>query len=305
MFHQLALQPGHTRDITALAHADPSAAWIAAVTASMSRFATFLPEPAQHRLWDDDPDTLIAGTLRPQGTAHATPHGWTLSGEWPYVSAAHHARWALLACRLPTDEHPGPVDHFALIPATAWTVHPTWDATGLRATGSHTLRLDDVHISRDDVFIAARLFTGHARTKVTVPHEAVSGLTFAAPLLGAAEAMLDHRIARLRETGTDPTPHADALGTASTHLKAARLLLLDAAERTPMDPVTAVRARRDHAAAATHALAGVDLMWRDAGTTASQRGTFSRLWRDAHTAGVHPALATGPAHRAWIDVHTR
>ncbi|MFI6586071.1 hypothetical protein [Embleya sp. NPDC050493] len=198
--------------------------------------------------------------------------------------------------------HPGP--------ATAWTVHPTWDATGLRATGSHPLRLDDVHISRDDVFISPRLFTGHARTKVTVPHEAVSGLTFAAPLLGAAEAMLDHRIARLRETGTDPAPHAEALGTASAHLEAARMLLLDAAEtadaaeRTPMDPVTAVRARRDHAAT-THALAGVDLMWRDAGTAASQRGTFSRLWRDAHTAGVHPALAAGPANRAWIDVHTR
>jgi two-component flavin-dependent monooxygenase len=295
-----------------LADADPSVGWCAAVMTSMSRMAAHLPPAGQKALWSTGPHVPIAGTLQPAGTATPTDGGWAVSGRWPFASGVHHARWALL-CTVPDDD---PQPRFLLVPRSSWATEPSWEgAVGLRGTGSDTLRLDgDVFVPRDHSFTRQELFTASespgAGACYRVPHEAVSGLFFAAPLLGAARAALTAWTdqARTRPAASEgsrrdtDTPVTAAAGT----IDAAELLLHRAAAvcdspDTLTSPLAA-RCRRDYAVAA-HLLSGaVQQLFQSAGVrAASGGGALPRLWRDASTAALHPALSLDPAARAYAQ----
>ncbi|MFI5668043.1 acyl-CoA dehydrogenase family protein [Streptomyces sp. NPDC051704] len=291
-----------------LAEADPSAGWCAAVMTSMSRMAACLPAAGQEAVWAHGPHVPIAGTLQPAGTATPTAGGWLLSGRWPYCSGVHHARWALLSA-VP-EGAPGP--RFLLVPRSAWTTEPTWSgAVGLRGTGSDTLVLDsEVFVPEGRSFTRERLFTASDPRAdgdcYRIPHEAVSGLFFALPLLGAARAALSAwTAAASRHPSAGSLRDGDAaLATASGKIDAADLLLRRAArtcdEPDALTPLLSARCHRDHATAAGLLNEAVQTLFHSAGVSAtSGAGPLSRLWRDASVAALHPALAVPPAARDY------
>ncbi|MFE2559672.1 hydrolase [Streptomyces sp. NPDC059352] len=291
-----------------LAEADPSAGWCASIMTSMSRMAAYLPAAGQKAVWAHGPHVSIAGTLQPAGTATPTTGGWLLSGRWPYCSGVHHARWALLSA-VP-EGAPGP--RFLLVPRSAWTTEPTWSgAVGLRGTGSDTLVLDtDVFVPEDHSFTREQLFTAADPPAdgdcYRVPHEAISGLFFAVPLLGAARAALTAwTAAASRNPSAGSLRDSDAaLATASGKIDAADLLLRRAArtcdEPDALTALLAARCRRDHATAAGLLNEAVQTLFHSAGVRAtSGTGALSRLWRDASTAALHPALAVPPAAQEY------
>ncbi|MEV4872799.1 acyl-CoA dehydrogenase family protein [Streptomyces syringium] len=276
--------------ITELSRADPSAGWCAAITTSMSRVAAFLPPDGQHTLWSTSPDQLIAGTLQPAGHTTETDGGWILNGTWPFVSSADHAHRALLCTTT------GSQQRLLLIPSAAWTITDTWDTPGLRATASHTITVDNYFVPTSHSLSRRRLFAGrHASLTAScynLPHEAVSALFFAAPLLGAAQALLAQTEEHARHTG-----HADgpALATAAGQIDAAELLLTRAANTAdqttrPTDELV-LRSRRDYALAANLLTEAGTRLFHHAGVrAASSGGRLPRLWRDLTTASLHPAL---------------
>ncbi|WP_331728528.1 acyl-CoA dehydrogenase family protein [Streptomyces sp. NBC_00158] len=291
-----------------LAEADPSAGWCAAVMTSMSRMAAFLPPAGQRAVWAHGPQVPMAGTLQPAGKATPAPGGWLLSGRWPYCSGVHHARWALLSA-VP-DGAPGP--RFLLVPRSAWTTEPTWSgAVGLRGTGSDTLVLDDeVFVPEEHSFTREQLFTPASPPAdgdcYRVPHEAISGLFFALPLLGTARAALAAWTASASRNPSAGWLRAGdaALATASGKIDAADLLLRRAArtcdEPDALTPLLAARCRRDHATAAGLLNEAVQDLFQSAGVGATTgTGALSRLWRDAGMAALHPSLAVPPAAQAY------
>ncbi|MFD1659179.1 hypothetical protein ACFSL4_13430 [Streptomyces caeni] len=118
-----------------------SAAWCAVLWAAHGRFTALLPEEGQKEIWGEGPDARIAAALMPaSGNASRVPEGWRLQGEWDLVSGVDHAHWVLLAA--PETDTPGrPVRVFA-VPGSLVSVRDTWNATGLRATGSNRVVLD-------------------------------------------------------------------------------------------------------------------------------------------------------------------
>ncbi|MFI0742757.1 acyl-CoA dehydrogenase family protein [Streptomyces sp. NPDC021100] len=283
--------------ITELAWADPSAGWCAALATSMSRVAAFLPPDGQHALWSTSPDQLIAGTLQPAGHTTTVKGGWTLTGTWPFVTGADHAHWALLCTTT------GSRQRLLLVPATAWTLTPTWDTPGLRATASHTLTVEHYFVPTSHGLCRRRLLAGdHASLTATcynLPHEAISALFFAAPLLGAAQALLAETEDHARRTGQADGP---ILATAAGQIDAADLLLARAADLAdqpaPPSDRQVIRSRRDYAfAASLLAEAGTRLFHHAGVRAASTGGRLPRFWRDLTTAALHPALRMHqPAH---------
>src|SRR5271156_3317300 len=66
--------------VTALAHAYPSAGWVAAVYLMHTWLAGMFPEPGQAEIFADGPDVRIAGGLAPQGVAEPVEGGWRVNG---------------------------------------------------------------------------------------------------------------------------------------------------------------------------------------------------------------------------------
>jgi alkylation response protein AidB-like acyl-CoA dehydrogenase len=281
--------------------------------------AAFLPEEGQRRIWQDGPDATVVGALVPGGDAIEVPGGWEISGRWAFLSGIHHSDHALLCAPVPVEGGNSEV-RFLLVPRSAYTIERTWFTVGMRGTGSDTLALDPTFVPVEHTFARTDLIAGTplAATEApcyTVPLMSVSGLSFAGPLLGAAEGALAgwtaanaaKRAAAAQQgnrmsTGTKVSSEL-ALARSAGELDAARLLLERAArEADTVRPgrATATRAHRDYALAADLLVESVGRLFRTAGTRAqSEADPFQRFWRDANSAAGHAVLQWEPAARGF------
>ncbi|MEU1404360.1 acyl-CoA dehydrogenase family protein [Streptomyces sp. NPDC005728] len=293
---------------------DPSAGWCAAILASLSRMAAFLPEEGRRTVWAQGPDTLVVGALVPGGTARTASGGWLLGGRWPYVSAVHYSDFALLAAQVPLDSGRSQT-RFLLVPRAAYGIERTWDTVGMRGTGSDTLVLDEVFVPTEHTFLIRELASGQqpgdGPAPLAVPHKNVSGLSFAAPVLGAVRGALDtwtRTTAHKRAASNAAQPPAVSaeldLARCSAQADAAELLLTRAARDADLGALgtelAGARAQRDHVVAVDLLLDAVNRLQRTGGTGAqSLGGDLQRFWRDANTAAGHAVLKWEPAARRF------
>lgn len=293
--------------MAAVGEADASAAWCASIAATLARMCTFLPERGQRDLWSAGPDTMIIGALMPGGRAVAADGGWRITGEWPFMSGIHHSQWALVCASAPDDGRD--VVRFFVIPRAEYGIAESWFNVGMRATGSDTILVEDVFVPAHRSFPRDELMAGRP-----VPLKAVSGLSFAGPVLGAARGALRaftahvaHKAARAqsaaRVSGNSSTSTQLVLARAAGEIDAAELLLrrvAATADRGEPTALEAVRATRDCALAVDILLGAVNALFHAAGTGAqSQAGAFQRFWRDANAAAGHVVLQFEPAATAY------
>lgn len=296
------------RAVADIGEIDASASWCASIAASMGRMAAYLPAEGQQVLWARGPDAFVCGTLQPSGTAAPSPGGWTLSGRWPFVTGVHFSDWALLTCRTQGDG--GELRAF-LVPRSAYSIEETWRSPGMCATGSDTLVMSGALVPQGCTFIRQTLLDGSPSAAdgavYAVAHEAVSGLAFAAPLLGAARGALAEwtRSARhkMMTSRTADQQGILALARSSGEIDAAGLLLNQAASLLDQAPLTeqeAASARRDYPVTADLLVRAVNRLFRSAGSRGvTKGGAFERHWRDVNAASVHPALTHGQAAEAY------
>src|SRR5580692_250687 len=66
------------------------------------------------------------------------------------ASGCQNAQWIVGHCVLYQDDKPmmsgdGPLTGFFMLPAECWRIEETWQASGLTASGSHHIVLEDFH----------------------------------------------------------------------------------------------------------------------------------------------------------------
>lgn len=302
--------------VAAIGEACASTAWCASLTASLGRMAAFLPGEGQAEIWADGPDTLIVGALMPLGKAEPADGGWRLSGEWPFVSAIDFSDWALVCGTVTADGRPEA--RFFAVPRAGYSVRDTWFNVGMRATGSNTLVVDDVFVPAGRSFTRDDLATGRSVGTTAnchaVPLRAVNGLSFAAPVLGAARGALRSWSGYIAEkirsapvangiSGGNAGSHEIPLARAAGEIDAAQLLLERAAAVADRGGVTSLetaRSSRDCALAVDLLVAAADRLFRAAGTRGqSATNSIQRFWRDVNTASSHVVLQFEPAARSY------
>jgi two-component flavin-dependent monooxygenase len=299
------------RASAALGEYCPSTAWVASLAATLSRIAGYLPLEGQRLLWEGRPDALVVGSLLPLGTATATTEGWSVSGSWPYISSIEFAEWALVLART-TAPDAGDVRFFA-VPRHAYRIEPTWSCLGMRATGSHTLVLDEAIVAPELSFRRSDLDSGTAVDSAvpyhTVPLEAVAGLAFAPPILGAAKGVLrawlsaaKPRLAALAARGAPATiieSHHLALTRSAAEIDAAELLVdrvARTADASDLSDLTVATCARDGAFAADLVVAATDRLLSNGGTAAlAEHQELQRLWRDVRSGASHIMLQSSRA----------
>jgi alkylation response protein AidB-like acyl-CoA dehydrogenase len=144
--------------VRALARIDGSLGWTAMIANGAGLATALLPRDVHDRVYRHGPDTVIAGSIQPVGTAERTDCGWRVSGRWPFASGCLHADWMAGFCFLNEDgkrltgaDGKTPLLRGFFMPASDWQIEDTWHVVGLRATASN-------HIAMKDKFVPAEHF---------------------------------------------------------------------------------------------------------------------------------------------------
>jgi len=288
-----------------------SAAWCAVLWAAHGRFAAQLPQEGQQEIWGGGPDVRIAAVLMPSGSASRVPGGWLLQGEWEPASGIDHAHWVLLVA--PETDTPGRPARVFAVPRSLLTVHDTWNATGLRATGGNTVVLAPSMVPDGRTVPLGTLLAGdgtEGRPRChAAPAHLAGGLMFCAPAVGAARRALAVWT-RWADTAApdggrplDRPSVPERLARSAAEIDAVELMLRTAAARADSEPITpaAVAAgRRDAAVAADWLATAVDRLFRTGGThLRDTEGELYRHWTDVLTIASHGALRLEPAAEAF------
>ena len=300
------------RIIEAIARADGSVGWCAAVGACYSCFAGYLEESAAHEIYGSG-NTILAGTLNPTGRAVAVPGGYRVTGQWSYGSGIQHSNWVIGNCLVfdgdtaRTNPDGSPVIRLMIFPRSDVTVIDTWRVSGLRGTGSHDFRLDGLFVPEQ------RAITGFGGTPTQpgrlygLPFTIFSVSLVGVPL-GLARAAID-ALTELAESKRpmdskqllkDKPAIQAAIGRAEATLRAARAFLFeavqamwDAAETSApsLEQRALVRLSITHVAWAAKQV--TEMMFESGGGTALyEDGRLARCSRDAQAVAQHIALTS-------------
>lgn len=162
---------------------------------------------------------LAAAPLAPTGTYEATDGGYVVTGRWEWATGIEHSHWVLVhGLQL----RPEIATRFFAVPVADVSVDDVWHTSGMRATGSNTVRLEDVFVPDRFTLDSQQLLLtgadegaeleegalaeggvdgggveGDGMARHPVPP--VLALVASAPALGAAEAAVDLYRTRLQE----------------------------------------------------------------------------------------------------------
>jgi 3-hydroxy-9,10-secoandrosta-1,3,5(10)-triene-9,17-dione monooxygenase len=130
----------------ALAEGDMSTAWIYGVSGVHPWFMALLDDRAAQEVWRSDTSVLICSSLMPAGRATPVEGGYRLSGRWRYASCCEHCDWALLGAMVATDGGGASEGRIFLLPRQDYGTIDTWQVSGLQATGSWDVSVEDVFV---------------------------------------------------------------------------------------------------------------------------------------------------------------
>ena len=300
----------------AIGQGDASAAWTFANLASHHWMLAMFDSRAQDIVWGKNPDTLIASSfIFPAGRARKVEGGYVLHGSWPFSSGVDCSEWNMLASVVSSDDEADGIEYrIFLLPNSDYRIKDTWDATGLRGTGSN-----DVEVG--DAFVPAAMTVGvHELAGGPTPGSAVNpNALYSLPVfslfpyvlsgvaLGNAQACLDDYVdlARHRASTYNRAKLGDLQTTqikiaeASSKIDAARLImrsacieaLADARRGHVPDMAAKTKLRRDGAYSVNLCTEAVSLLFAASGARGLyMSGALQRQFRDAHAINSHIAF---------------
>ena len=289
--------------IEALAHADASTAWVVMIATEVSLLAAYLPNSILSQMIGGEepggPSCRIVGSSRVMTTAEPHKSGYRLSGRLNFVSGVEHATH-IVATFVDFDDQ----IRFALLPQRAGTVVETWDAMGLRGTGSHDWELDRVFVQNAHTWAALGPI-GAEGPQWNVPDRSlVAWIANAGHAIGTAQGALDDLAEAASDSTTgdsaalrDREPFRLEYARAQAQVSSARAFVQQAwttawpsVESGQPDTELLGRCRLANVHAVHACVEAVERLFRVGGTNAARRTwTLERRWRDLQTARQHGA----------------
>ena len=290
----------------AIAEADGSVGWVVTLCAGAGWFAGFLPPDTAHEIIAT-PNVCLAGSGAPTGFADREGEGYRIAGRWDIASGAPIATHFTLNAVVRENGQPlagpdgAPSVRAFVVPAAQVAVEPTWRSFGMRATASHSYRIDGAWVPASHAFAIDPAHATAPGTLYRFPFMLLAWVTLSANLSGMARHFLQlaHEIVAARRQ--PPASAQDALAQAAVALEGARermYALLDQAWA--------------QADGAPRAGAGIDPGGIDAALDASLREASMALVIAARRAvadiypycGLRAAQEDSEINRVWRDFHT-
>ena len=251
-----------------LGRLDASVAW-QVWNANFGFMGALLGDAGNAQIWRKDrPEPIFANGGSP-GSAEMEADGYRVSGTWRMVSGIAHADWVVFTTLVtqggaPRTTENGPEVRLVTVPADRVTVKDTWHVSGMRATGSNEVIVENVPVPSEltaPLDRAARI--DRPLYRGFLPAIVVPGCTAVA--LGVAAAAIDSlvELGRTKRTFSGEllssvTRVQSTVAECDAELRAARELLFSVARRLQAaaeagtmpdgDDRAALRAAMSHAA---------------------------------------------------------
>ena len=298
----------------AAARLDGSVGWAVMLGSQGGLFASQVDAVTANALFAR-PESVIASGTAPEGRAVRVPGGYKVTGCWHYATGAPYATTFLANCvvvengTLPFGGDKSRANTRAvLLESSQVAIVPSWDAIGLRGTGSDDFEVRDVIVPEQRTFSLAQPSPREPGALYRLPLQAVTELSIAAVALGIVQHVMDEFAALTRQKKVsgdggslagDPGVHARYAEARATWglIKAgvdalARRVWRDAlSNRTPShiesSEVTATCAlsvaKLRTAVGELIALAGMNAIQPDS--------ELARAWRDLQALAAHGAVS--------------
>ncbi|HEU5084554.1 MAG TPA: acyl-CoA dehydrogenase family protein [Acidimicrobiales bacterium] len=295
--------PDAMRMLEALARADASVGWIVGIGSGAWRDLAGLPRATFDDLWSGGPDTIVAGVFGPAGVVEEADGGYRVRGRWSFASGCEHAHVLYGNCFHEGAPPPG-LRTVAFRPEDV-EIEDTWDALGLRGTGSHHFHVDELLVARERTCATLVAEPWSDAPVLRIPAPAQFALEIASVAVGIARGALDDVVALAgvkvpllahAPLASDPTFHLQ-LATGETVLRAARAVLFERAEEawaSAVEGIPVTDEQRAHVRAAAawateQATAVVDGAHRIAGSAGvfEAASALPRRLRDMHALTQH------------------
>ncbi len=300
----------------AIGQGDASAAWNFANLASHHWMLAMFDHRAQDLVWGKDPDVLIASSfIFPAGRARKVDGGYVLRGSWPFSSGVDASEWNMLASVVSSDDEADGIEYrIFLLPRSDYRIKDTWDATGLRSTGSNDVEVNDAFVA-EPMTVAVKDLAGgptpgsavNPNALYTLPVFSLFPYVLSGVALGNAQACLDDYVdlARHRASTYNRAKLGDfqttqiKIAEASSKIDAARLImrsaciaaLADVRRGDIPDMAAKTKMRRDGAYSVNLCTEAVSLLFAASGARGLyMSGALQRQFRDAHAINSHIAF---------------
>jgi alkylation response protein AidB-like acyl-CoA dehydrogenase len=149
--------PAALRVYEAASGIDGSVGWAVMIGAGGGLFAAYLDPTVAAEIYADRA-AVIAGSGAPDGRAERAAGGFRVTGRWRYASGADYATTFTANCVVTSDGRPVPapdgaplIRAMAFAPSQVRIVH-TWNASGMRGTGSHDIEVADAFVPQQRSF---------------------------------------------------------------------------------------------------------------------------------------------------------
>jgi len=301
--------------------ADAAHAWCASLMMHHPHYLAQFRDEAQAAVWGTganvSADVAIACTFTPTSRVEPVAGGYRVSCAIPYLSGINHSSRVMIGGMLPTEAGPPDWTLF-LVPGHEFTIKDTWHTMGMRGTGSNTVVVENAFVPHEHTLRVDDMREGttpggalNQTPMFNVPWIYYAGMTFIAPMLGAALGALETYRAWTAERaslfGAQVAQYTSIqvhLARAAANLDAAELLMrrcITDAER-PDARRTDLRSRayRDQSRASELIVEAMDMIMKISGAAGfASASSIQRAWRDVHFAASHVALNPEVSFAAW------
>lgn len=177
-----------------------STAWVYAVLTVEPFLLAVGDDRMAADVYSKDTSTLVCGTSAagPGCVARTVEGGFRLSGRWRFASGCDHTDWTFLGAVVPGEGDAPPVDWRLLLPKEDYRIDDTWHVSGLRATGSRDIVVDDKFVPGHRALRQLDLYNciGPGQAINTgalfrLPFGQVFAMSVSTLLIGGLQAMLD------------------------------------------------------------------------------------------------------------------
>jgi alkylation response protein AidB-like acyl-CoA dehydrogenase len=289
---------------------DTAAGWTLENPLDWAYFCARLPDKGAEEIYSRGADILIAAQYGRPLNATSTEGGYRISGRAPFVSNCYDADWIASTAFVDGDQESEVMVYFS---RENCEIVDTWDAMGMRGTGSNDISVTDVYVPKFRTFPMVPEFETGSHYKGPLyrfPLAGIAATGIPTVMLGAARKAIDE----VTELALTKTPVASSgplkerssaqakLARAEAVLRSGRLLLyesLSEAWQTSIDGGThSMKQRADLLLAMTHAMSSavesVEVACSIAGTTAFRASSpFERYFRDTQTLKHHAFAGEG------------
>ncbi len=298
-----------------VASACPSTAWVLGVVAVHNWQLALFPEQAQRDVWEGPKglDTLTASSYMPVGKVTRVEGGYRLSGQWGFSSGSDHCDWTFLGAYAPKEDGRAQDMFTLLVPRSDYELVDDWFVSGLRGTGSKSVRVDDafvpehrVHRMSDAYRLQSPGNEVNTAPLYRVPFGQLFTRTVATPaigmLQGALEAYVDLNVKRKGradgKNAADDPANLEACAKAELAMREVRAVLrsdwnemiakAESAEPISVEDRVAFRA---NAGAVTDRMVSAldELFMASGGSAIFLSQDIQRFFQDIHAARAHHA----------------